>query len=243
MNQITTMNANSGKLTKQVVVATALACLFWAAPPALHAQESSNAPARPGFLPRAILFETKSSSFSGFLDALKKAFGYDLSEHADIPRENMDSARVPALRIRTQNVWDVLNLYNSVSENYGGMGKWFVKWEHLPGPDPKMDSTPAAIFLVPPQTNVEPAISVRAFSVRKLSAKAQKLLVETIEIEQARLEAEVRSGTFGPQQQFAVRGRIRLHENTAILVATGGKTYVELVETLINAVRESDESN
>ena len=62
-----------------------------------------------------VVFEWKSGSLHEFLSQIKNVFGIDLNQRADIPGE-MRYTRVPSMKITTANVWQVIDLYNSISD-------------------------------------------------------------------------------------------------------------------------------
>ena len=96
------------------------------APPAATKPNPTNEFAAAGILDSPVLFEWKSGYLSSFVDHIKEIFGVDLNQRADIPGE-MRYTRVPSMKIKTANVWDVLDLYNSISEDHPESGKWVVK--------------------------------------------------------------------------------------------------------------------
>src|SRR5437870_7458823 len=83
------------------------------APPAATTPNPSNGPAVSGVLAAPVVFEWKSGYLNEFLAQIKKVFGIDLNQRADIPGE-MRYRRVPSMKIETDLVWDVLDLYNSI---------------------------------------------------------------------------------------------------------------------------------
>ena len=93
----------------------------------------------------------------------------------------------------------------------------------------------SAILLIPPkQTDLEDALSVRAFSLRDISGQEQKQLFELINMEGDRLKLETERGI----KASLLGGDVHFHKETGICVATGGKAYVEMVGSLIDAFRE-----
>ena len=198
------------------------------APPAATRPNPTNEYGRAGILDSPVVFEWKSGYLSSFVDHIKEIFGIDLNQRADIPGE-MRYTRVPSMKIKTANVWDVLDLYNSISDDHPESGKWAVK-RVMPA---MMDeqghfiSEPNAIFLVPPkQTDQEDARSVRAFTLRDIPEPERNQLFELIKMEGDQLKAPL------------LGGDIHFHKETGICVATGGKAYVEMVGSLIDAFRE-----
>ncbi len=200
-----------------------------AAPPATAIP--TNQPAASGVLASPVVFEWKSGSLHEFLSQIKNVFGIDLFQRAEIPGE-LRYARVPAMKILTAKVWDVLDLYNSISDDYPGIGKWVVKRLENRG---FRIAEPNAIFLVPfRQKNTEESFSVRAFTLRDIKGQEQKQLFELINVERERLRNLAAEGGINPA---LIKGDVHFHEDTGICVATGGKTYVEMVGSLIDAFR------
>ena len=193
----------------------------------------------PGVLVEPILFEWRAGSgdwtVNAFLDQIKTNFGFDLRASADIP-EQMLQVRVPSMKIKTWRVWDVLYLYNQISNDYPGIGRWAlvrhgqgtINLNQLP------DSPPDAILLIPPkQTDLEEALSVRAFTLRDIPGEEQRQLFDLIDVEGRNLKLETEKGI----KASLLRGDVHFHTETGICVATGGKTYVEMVGSLIDAFR------
>ena len=82
---------------------------------------------------------------------------------------------------------------------------------------------------------MEESFSVRAFTVRDIKGQEQKQLFELINVERDRLRNLAAEGGINPG---LINGDVHFHEDTGICVATGGKTYVEMVGSLIDAFRE-----
>ena len=195
----------------------------------------------PGVFAEPILFEWRAgygdSTINGFLDRIKTNFGFDLRASADIPPQ-MLRVSVPSMKITTRRVWDVLYLYNQISNDYPGIGRWALV-RH--GVEPRnlqsdylSDSPPDAILLIPPkQTDLEEALSVRAFTLRDIPGEEQRQLFDLIDVEGRNLKLETEKGI----KASLLRGDVHFHRETGICVATGGKTYVEMVGSLIDAFR------
>jgi hypothetical protein len=191
----------------------------------------------PGELAEPVWFEWKSGrgdwTLSRFLEQIKTNFGFDLRASADIP-EQMLHVRVPSMKITTSRVWDVLLLYNQISNDYPEIGSWIMV--RSPSDARFYANAPLnAIFLVPPkQTDQEDALSVRAFTLRDIPDLEQNQLFKLINLEGDRLKLETEKGI----KASLLRGDVHFHKETGICVATGGKTYVEMVGSLIDAFRE-----
>ena len=200
------------------------------APPAATTPNRTNAPAAWGVLDSPVVFEWKSGTLSSFLDQIKKVFGCDLKQRAEIP-DQMLNTRVPAMKITTSQIWDVLNLYAQISANYPELGRW--AW-HYPPPGPHREEL-AAVYLVPPkEADTADSFSVRAFSLRDIPEKEQNLVWELINLEKGRLQILAAEEGIKPS---LLRGDLYFHRETGICVATGGKTLVEMVGSVIDAFR------
>jgi len=199
------------------------------APPDATTPDPTNQPVAFGVLASPVVFERKSGPFVGFVAQIKEVFGIDLNQRADIPGQ-MLRVRVPSMKLKVERLWDVLSLYNQINSNYPEIGRWV--W-HFPGNDWKLE--PSAIYLVPPkQTDLEDALSVRAFTLRDIPGPEQNQLFELINMEGDRLKLETERGI----KASLLGGDVHFHKETGICVATGGKTYVEMVGSLIDAFRE-----
>ena len=198
-----------------------------AAPPATA--NATNAPPPWGVLSSPVVFEWRSGPLVGFIAQIKVDFGIDLNKCADVPGQ-MLRVRVPSMKHKTQSLTDVLSLYDQISSNYPEIGRWV--W-HFPGNNWKLE--PSAIYLVPPkQTEQEDALSVRAFTLRDIPEPEQNQLFELIKMEGGLLKGESEKGI----KASLLGGDVHFHKETGICVATGGKAYVEMVGSLIDAFRE-----
>jgi hypothetical protein len=192
----------------------------------------------PGELAGPILFEWRAGygdySLDGFLEQIKTNFNFNLRASADIPAQ-MLRVSVPSMKLNTHRVWDVLYLYNEISRDYPGIGRWVMVRSGSDARAVQGNRPLNAIFLVPPkQTEQEDALAVRAFTLRDITGPEQNQLFKLINMEGDRLKLETEKGI----KASLLRGDIHFHQETGICVATGGKTYVEMVGSLIDAFRE-----
>jgi hypothetical protein len=235
-NEITTMRNSLMLVTLETALILATSNPLGAqAPPAATTRNQTNEAAAWGILDSPVVFEWKSGELSSFLSQIKAVFGIDLKQRADIP-EQMLRVRVPSMKITTYSVWDVLDLYNSISNDHPESGKWAVKRRDSTfDQNGRLVSEPNAVFLVAPnQTNAEDALSVQAFSLRDIPKTEQNQLFELIKMEGYRLKLETERGI----KASLLRGDVHFHQETDICVATGGKAYVEMVGSLIDAFRK-----
>ena len=80
-------------------------------------------------------------------------------------------------------------------------------------------------------------IQVRAFSIRGLSPDSTKALEDLIRQESRQLQQEIAYRSGDPA---SAEGRVNIHQATGLLIASGGKTYVDLVSTLMDAFVTKD---
>ena len=120
---------------------------------------------------------------------------------------------------------EVLKTYNTISaEGDGFLGKWIYS---SPFSDVRM---PNALVFIPPKPAVaDGEVQVRAFPIRGMPKATMDKLREAIEDQAALIRRRLRDDS------PLIRGEVNVHEGTGLLVAAGGKTYVELVGTLVEA--------
>lgn len=226
-----------------LVITTTLAACGFAIPTRLAAQappqkqnpqtqKPSDAPPEAS---KSKSFRFEGGNIRDFIEAIKKQLGVDLFQHGDIPRETLYSVRVPKMRLEDNNLRSLLNFYNQLSgQGIRDLGKWVWLGN-------KEDGIPSTIVLVPPaKTDSEQGsqIAVRAFSLRGISEKDRELLKDTIQREAGELEHRIRNGQFLNASHEQISGLFNFHSDSEILVASGGRTYVELVQSLVEAFRE-----
>jgi hypothetical protein len=116
----------------------------------------------------------------------------------------------------------LLCTYNRISDQGNGfLGKWIFSPETI-------------VFLGPKRAGGDETagIQVRAFSIRGLSLDSIKAFEDLIRQESSQLRREIaqRAGDVS-----SAEGNVRVHRGTGLLIASGGKTYVELVATVMDA--------
>ena len=202
---------------------------------------TTNPPAATGVLASPVEFRFKSGSLYDFIFRIKEVFGINLQQYADLTEYDLIH-RVPSMKLRTSKVWDVLNLYNQISDDYPGLGKWIQK--RFFSENQESSTMPnAVIFVAPKQSDAEAGLSTRAFTLAGLSAENQKLLLDTIEEERDLMEHQFSRGVLGPQNPSLIRGSAHINSGAGILVATGTKAYVEMVTSLVDAFREANRAS
>jgi hypothetical protein len=181
---------------------------------------------------------TKAFTFNGgtlreFISEFKRQLSMDLYDSATIDPKAL-GLRIPKMKIPPEAVWsDVLYAYNHLSiRTEDSLGRWVISPNPLERDDTRVD---AIIFMPPKNMGEEAGLKVKAFSLDKLSEEQQKVLHQLIHEEADRLRRDSQlSGTAGNYS-----GDIRYHSGTGLLIASGGKEYVELAGTIIEAYREA----
>jgi hypothetical protein len=206
----------------------------------------ANAEAKTGV--EAQLFHFGGGDLNQFLTKLRDQFGKEVYELIQIRGANADRIHLPKMRIRISGVGDVrevLATYNRISsEGDGFLGKWIyspaMSLSLGGGLLPSKQAPETIVFLGPKAGSADgtAGIQVRAFSVRGISTDRLKALEELIHEQSRRLQQEIaeRSGDLS-----SAEGRVSVHQGTGLLIASGGKTYVELVGTLMDAFRTLQE--
>ena len=233
------LNANR-KDMKSVTLFTALALVaavrLPAQDPSAATQPKQNPPSSQV---STQVFVFDGGSFYDFVGALRKTYGTNALALFESPRESQ-SFSVPRMRVPgpTGEFRSVLYLYNKTSE----AGDWYLgKWVYLPINQyeyQNSDNSLRTLSFLPPKLATPgggSGIAVKAFSIGNLSPDEQKSLREIVEKESSRLREYIEIGRYGRQDPSEATGRISLHEGSGLLVATGGKTYVELVASVVEA--------
>lgn len=196
----------------------------------------------------AQLFHFGGGNLNQFITKLRDQFGKEVYELIQIRGANADRIHLPKMQIRLSGIGDVrevLAIYNRIStEGDGFLGEWIyspaMSLSLTGGFLPSKQALEAIVFLGPRAAGVDgtAGIQVRAFSVRGISEDRLKALRELIHDQSRRLQQDIaeRSGDVA-----SAEGRVSVHEGTGLLVASGGKTYVELVGTLMDAFRTLQE--
>ena len=174
-----------------------------------------------------------------FIKAVEKDYQVDWLSIADIPDE-LRQVRVPKLRIpRTGRgpewqgeVCHLVPLYNELTEQNPQLGKLVVlgaPWK------------PSAVMLVPRSASAgaQVQLKVKAFSLTAIHPSDWKRVER--DIEEARNDAlgyGNRSGN-GGATALAIQGTVSIHKDTKLLVAVGTEGYLEMVESVVAAHRDS----
>jgi hypothetical protein len=185
------------------------------------------------------LFVFGGGDFNQFMTSLRDEFGKEVYELIQI-RGDPDRIHVPKMRIHgamgrgVTDVREVLNTYNRVSqEGNGFLGKWIFTPSQFFYNDIRLHPD-TIVFMGPTGSGADGTggIQVRAFSIRGLSPDSIKAFEQLIRDESSQLRQEIaqRSGDIS-----SAEGNVRVHRGTGLLIASGGKTYVELVSTLMDA--------
>ena len=195
-------------------------------------------------------FEFAGGSLADFIKTVKQSFGLDLEQVGTVPQEMLNSVRVPKMRLKgrthkppglprtmTPNVHfaEVLELYNQASsDGDSSLGRWITR---LTG-----DGEPGLIMLVQPSTRGgESEFSVRAFSFPQRSPEqAEKLrkVKDLIAEERVGLSQVLMERRQPGLTQADIQGEVNNHSDAEIIVATGGKVFVEMASAIIQAVKD-----
>jgi len=198
-------------------------------------------------------FEFAGGSLADFIKAVKQSFGLDLEQVGTVPHEMLYSVRVPKMRLKgrlhkpggypravTPNVHfaEVLELYNQASsDGDSSLGRWITR---LTG-----EGEPSLIMLVQPSTRGgDSEFSVRAFSFPQRSpeqAEKLKKVENLIAIERDRLSRVLMERRQPGLTQSDIQGEVNNHSDAEIIVATGGKVFVEMASAIIQAVKDRKE--
>ena len=197
------------------------------------AGSATNAPAEPR------LFQFGGGDFNQFRTKLRDEFGKDTHELIEIRGADPNRIYVPKMRIRgVSDIREVFMTYNRISqEGDGFLGKWIFSPSQLYSAG--IRTYPDTIIFLTPKgggTEGSGGIQVRAFPIRFLSQDRLKALNEVIEKESRKLQREIAERSGDPSSG---EGRVTVHEGAYLLVASGGKMYVELVATLVEAFMTS----
>jgi hypothetical protein len=173
--------------------------------------------------PKVFIFS--GGSFTEFVDALAKYFGTNVTQMLDWPR-NEPRIRIPRMRIDGNPRWmGVLKTYNTISEGGDGfLGKWIYSPSFSSEDPPRVQTL---VFIPPKPTIPDGELQVHAFPIRGMPAATIEKLREAIQDQARLIQRRV--------DNDSARGEVNVHEGTGLLVAVGGKTYVELVGTLVDA--------
>ena len=174
-------------------------------------------------------------SLDQFLKSVQDSFGVNLQEEATIPETMRYNVTVPKMRLNVGplsllTLRNVLFLYNSISEKGDpSMGRWIME---------PASGEPQTILLVPTGPRAESSFAVRAFPLPSSSQDADKtvgLLQQTVMEQRNMLRA---NGRFVGLSDADLRGSLDYHKEAGILVASGGKVYVEMATSIIEAYKE-----
>jgi hypothetical protein len=175
-----------------------------------------------------------------FLNAVQKQYKVDWASVVDLPREMM-GVQIPRLRINSGSLTALqsdaksdnyplealISLYNQLGEQKPELGKLIVKGDLL---------RPSVVMFVPDKSALEsqPRIKVKAFSIHGIGTNDWDKL--QLDIRRAEDEAmEYGMGTRRPDSVRYLQGRVAIHGDTGLLVATGSEPFVEMVESIVTA--------
>lgn len=179
------------------------------------------------------------------LNAVQFQLKVDWRSVANIPTE-MANVQIPKLRFNPGSVGPsqpraggesgplaaLVSLYNQLGEQKPELGRLIVKGELR---------KPSVVVFVPDKAavDIESKIKVKAFSIYEID-KADRAKLQT-DIDRARGEAMISAAHL--RRSAGIRnleGSVAMHEDTSLLVATGPESFVEMVESIVNAYQERE---
>jgi hypothetical protein len=176
-------------------------------------------------------------SLDQFLKSAEDSFGVNLNEAATIPATMRHSITVPKMRLNVEaqngllTLRNVLYLYNSISEKGDpSLGRWIME---------PASGEPQTILLVPTGPRPESSFAVRAFSFPSSNNQEADRIVSVLQQAITTQQDELQRGNryFG-LADADLRGVLSFHAEAGILVASGGKIYVEMATSIIQAYKE-----
>jgi hypothetical protein len=158
----------------------------------------------------------------------------------------MAEVHIPRLRISDQNSFArtgvsreefeieslkrLVSLYNKLGEQKPELGRLIV--EVVQG-----DLTKPSVVLFATDktlTDTQPKVKVKAFSIYGINDAERAKLQE--DIERAKREATEYAARLRGSSGFGnLEGKVAIHNETSLLVATGPESFVEMVESIVNA--------
>ena len=173
------------------------------------------------------LFEFKGGIPLELIRQASQYFHLDWREIATLPQRQQD-IQVPAFRLYARQPTDILKLYNLLAESYPTLGKW--KWQ---GEGASVD----ALVLGEPERSPLAGASetkVIAIPLDGIQNKSMDSLMN--EIEAGKEEAKEFAFGHGDRGAMAsLDGTISLHKETGILLAVGSNSFIDMVESVVNA--------
>ncbi len=174
------------------------------------------------------------------LTAVQDQYKVDWVSVAEIPREMAD-AQIPRLRINQDSLGPILrrtggeggllealvSLYNQLGEQKPELGRLIVKGDL---------AKPSVVMFVPDKavTDTPPKVKVKAFSIFGIN-EAERAKLQT-DIDQATQEAMKYAARLrGSTGLSNLEGTVAIHNETSLLVATGPESFVDMVESIVNA--------
>jgi hypothetical protein len=200
----------------------------------------------PSQMAESIAFFFPGGTPAQFLDAVQRQYNVDWASVADIPKEMAD-VRIPKLRIYQESVPAILagkgvgsgplgavvSLYNQLWENNNALGRLVVKGDL---------SKPSIVMFVRDPAGSDPQrnVKVKAFSIYGINNEERAKLIG--DIDRAKLEAmEYESHLHGPSAVHSLEGTVAIHNDTSLLVCTGPESFVDMVESIVNAFQAKEQ--
>jgi len=185
------------------------------------------------------LFQFGGGNFDQFMTKLRDEFGKEVYELIEIRAPEPHRIQVPKMKVPALDIRSVFITYNRISKEGGGfLGNWIYSPTDFFSSGKRI--YPDTIIFLGPKGgggDVAGGIQVRAFSIRGLSPDSTKALEDLIRQESRQLQQEIAYRSGDPA---SAEGRVNIHQATGLLIASGGKTYVDLVSTLMDAFVTKD---
>ena len=179
-------------------------------------------------------FTFEGGNLSDFTQKLGRDYGTNVLAVLDVRGEQAYKFLIPKMKIGSSVAWsEVLKRYNSISTEGGGfLGQWIFT-PMFPERQIPVAPPETLIFVPPKPAGGESGdLLVRAFPIRGMAEQVLRKMTEVIHSEARRIQEDtIQRG----QDISQAEGRISVHEGSEVLIAVGGKTYVELVKTVVDA--------
>lgn len=182
-------------------------------------------------------FEFRGGSLASFMNGIAQVFGYELHSGMDSD-VRVTEIRVPSMKLRTQKVADVLDLYNQIAESDPSMGRWVLVYSAA---DPANANVRGGAVAIRPE---QPPNSVLYVPAKREQAADQKMEVKAITLrgmsddDRKRLYAAIQQTAESLDQEPGERGSLMYNRQTDILVVKGRSMLVDAIVRMVDAFRE-----
>ena len=180
-------------------------------------------------------FEFRGGSLAAFMSGVFQVFGYELQSGVDSSVRTTD-IRIPSMKLRTQKVADVLDLYNQIGESNPSMGRWVLVYSPVEPEKAEIVPTrperpPNSVLFVPwkEQKAADQELEVKAITLRGMAEEDRKRLYGAIEQTVEVLDQDPGQGE---------HAMLLYNKQTDILVVKGRRVLVDAVVRMVDAFRE-----